>query len=190
MADMRNIAGTLLPTFKFRPSGGIELISAAVMNESGNEVISKFKVKDSSGIHEVAYYDAVVQSKDIESMRYTGETVIIKTKYVDLEGKPIEFVIPRKINSNDITILEGDDDEVAVYGTDADGKKVLRPGLTVTNDLGDPYSEEEIGEPKPGKKEIPTSKAVRKYIDDTAKPLKARLEGDDVKIFDDVNPNI
>lgn len=172
MADMKNIAGTLLPTFKFRPSGGIELISSAVKGDNG-EIISQFKVKDSSGIHRVAYYDTVIESKDISSMTYRGGMVHFKVKVLNDMGEVEikEISLAELIHSSEISIEPGEEDEVAIYG--ADGRTLKGAGVKFTNNAEDIKNG--------NSKTIPTSKAVLNFIDEGTVPLQDRLAGDNVK---------
>lgn len=190
---MKNISGTLLPTFKFRPSGGIELISAAVRDERTSEILSKFRVRDSKGIHDVAYYDSVITNDVLKSVRYSGGRVILEIVVgTDDKGNIVTetFSIPKTINSNNISIQAGTKglkNEVAIYGEG--GESIQGSGSTISDDIDDSSeSGSEAIKDQELKHQIPTSNAVCNYIGYITTGggkrvgLESRLNGKDVHI--------
>lgn len=177
-SNMKNIKGTLLPSFKLRANGGIELISAAV--KKGESVVSKFKVKDSEGIHEVAYYDAVIESKDILRMTYSTETAPNGTK-IDIlklvlrDNEQLE--IPLKINSDVLLIpQDAENNEIAVYARNAENKVSLgRSHMKLVKDKN-------LAEFSEG--EVPSGTVVLGYIEEqigsARETLSKRLDGSGV----------
>jgi DNA-binding MarR family transcriptional regulator len=134
----KNVGGTNMPTFKFRSGSGIELISAAIKDEvKKGYVRSKFRVKDETGVHDVAYYDTHIASEEIRNIKYvtnsngTSEIVLV-LKELDTNGHPIEINLSRFINTSVLDSLivapkDADEGEITIYGgSRTDGKTELK----------------------------------------------------------------
>lgn len=196
-SNMTNIKGTLLPSFKIRPTGGIELISAAVTQ--GQEATSQFRVRlADDSTHSVAYYDTVVASSNIESLTYftkqengySKDYLKITLRSTDGGLTKTDIELPLTVNSGSLALpQDATNDEIAVYKVDPSTGEVTlgrAEGASSTNTKivrSDYLSESE--DLSSLSEEVPTATIIKDYIDKNvgvlSSILDSRLKGNDVK---------
>lgn len=194
-SNMTNIKGTLLPSFKIRPTGGIELISAAVTQ--GQEATSQFRVKlADDSTHSIAYYDTVVASSNIESLTYftkqengySKDYLKITLRSTDGGLTKTEIELPLTVNSGSLALpQDATNDEIAVYKVDPSTGEVTlgrAEGASSTKIVrSDSLSESE--DLSSLSEEVPTATIIKDYIDKNvgilSSILDSRLNGNDVK---------